>query len=127
MADVVLDSSAVLALLHKEPGAALVDEAQFGSRISSVNYAEVIIKLIVDGLTLREAERALDRFGFEVVPADAYAGARAGALEERVRRTGVSLGDKFCLALAEELGWPVLTTDRRWTTLDLGVEIRLIR
>jgi PIN domain nuclease of toxin-antitoxin system len=92
-----------------------------------VNYAEVLIKLVEDGLTAREAEQSVERFGFVVTSADAYGGLMAAGVEERSQRSGVSLGDKFCLALAEELGWPVLTTDRRWATLQLGIEVRLIR
>jgi PIN domain nuclease of toxin-antitoxin system len=127
MADVVLDSSAVLAVFHGEPGAELVASSAAGARISAVNYAEVILKLIEDGLTTREAERAIDRFEVEVAPADAYGAALVGRVEERVRRRGLSLGDRFCLALAEELRLPILTTDREWARLDLGVEVRLIR
>jgi ribonuclease VapC len=48
-------------------------------------------------------------------------------LHAETRRTGVSLGDRFCLALARELSLPALTADRRWKDLGLGVEIQLIR
>jgi len=38
-----------------------------------------------------------------------------------------SLGDRVCLALARRRGLPVLTTDKPWADLDLGIEVRLIR
>jgi ribonuclease VapC len=44
-----------------------------------------------------------------------------------MRQRGLSLGDRACLALAESLRQPVLTTDRAWRGLSVGVEIRLIR
>jgi ribonuclease VapC len=39
----------------------------------------------------------------------------------------LSLGDTVCIAMGRLLDLPVLTTDRIWTELDLGVEVRLIR
>lgn len=123
----VLDSSAVLARLHGEPGALTVDAALSTSCISAVNYAEVITKLIEEGLPFNQAEDIFERLSCKVVDADKYRGAWTGAMHEKTRRTGVSLGDRFCLQLARELGVAVLTTDRRWQTLDLGVEVILIR
>jgi PIN domain nuclease of toxin-antitoxin system len=43
------------------------------------------------------------------------------------RRAGLSFGDRACLALALIHGLPVLTADRAWAKVDVGVEVRLIR
>lgn len=53
----------------------------------------------------------------------------AGAANLRLatRPLGLSLGDRFCLALGLERNLPVITADRAWAGLDLGVEIQLIR
>jgi len=51
----------------------------------------------------------------------------AGLLAAKTKRRSISLGDRACLALAIELGMPVLTGDRAWRDLDIGVEIRLFR
>jgi ribonuclease VapC len=123
----VLDSSAILAELHDEPGADAVRAALPTSCISVVNYAEVITKLIDEGLPFNQAEDFFERLFCEVIDADKYRGALVGAMHEATKRTGVSLGDRFCLQLGRELSVPVLTTDRRWKTLDLGVEVTLIR
>ena len=123
----VLDSSAILAIFHREPGADVVRAALPAACISSVNYAEVITKLIDEGLPFGEAETLFERLYCFVVEADKDRAALAGAMHEATRRTGISLGDRFCLQLARELHAPVLTTDRRWTALDLGVEVTLIR
>ena len=40
---------------------------------------------------------------------------------------GLSLGDRACLALASLTGRIVVTADRVWPELDLGIDIRLIR
>src|SRR5471032_3026376 len=123
----VFDSSAVLAIFHREPGADVVRAALPAACISSVNYAEVITKLIEEGLPFGEAEALFKRLYCPVVEADEDRAAMAGAMHEETRRSGVSLGDRFCLQLARELHVPVLTIDRRWKTLDLGVEVTLIR
>lgn len=38
-----------------------------------------------------------------------------------------SLADRVCLALAIDRGLPVVTADRKWAELDLGIDIRMIR
>ena len=43
------------------------------------------------------------------------------------RAAGLSLADRTCLALARRLALPVLTADRSWSDLELGVDVRLIR
>jgi PIN domain nuclease of toxin-antitoxin system len=127
MTEVLLDSSALLAVLHKEPGADVVTTALGSARMSAVNYTEVLTKLIDEGLRPVEARYAVDRFECETLEADKDRAALAGDLHAITRGKGVSLADRFCLALARELRLPVLTTDRRWKDLDLGVEVRVIR
>lgn len=127
MIDVVLDTSAILAKLYREPGGERVDAVRKSAAISAVNYAEIVSKLIGDGMPFPEAEDTLERLGCQIVEADRYRSARTGALHEKTKRSGVSLGDRYCLQLALELGVPVLTTDRRWAALDLGVQIVLLR
>jgi ribonuclease VapC len=127
MTEFVLDSSAVLADLRGEPGAEVVRAASPTSYLSAVNYAEIITKLIEAGTPPDEAGAIAEQLGYTVVVADQARAASAGKLHARTRRTGVSIGDRFCLALAEELSLPALTGDRRWRTLKLGVEVTLIR
>ena len=50
MSEVVLDASALLALLRDEPGAAKVADAIGDARMSSVNYAEVVSHFIHAGM-----------------------------------------------------------------------------
>jgi PIN domain nuclease of toxin-antitoxin system len=127
MAEFVLDASAVLADLHGEPGGDVVRTAVRGSVISAVNFAEVITNLIDHGVPTEQAAFVTDHLGCEVLDADRQRARAVGALHAKTRRTDVSLGDRFCLALAEELGLPALTADRRWKDLDLNIEVQLIR
>lgn len=127
MAEWVLDSSAVLAVLRDEPGAEQVRDRLTQAVISAVNYAEVVSKLVDQGAAGDLAIRAAGELGLFVTPLDEPTATRAGALRETTRSHGLSLGDRACLALAERSGLPVLTADRAWADLDLGIEVVLIR
>ena len=127
MTDVVLDASAILADLYEEPGGDIARGARRGAVTSAVNYCEVLTDLIEMGSSPRDAAEIVARIGYKLMEADQSRAAEAAALYVDTRRRGVSLGDRFCLSLARELRLPVLTADRRWKDLDLGVEVRLIR
>ena len=127
MAEVVLDASALLAFLQREPGLDRVRRALPDAVIGSVNFAEVVTKLIQWGAP---ADRIAERLGdldLDVRAFDRDLAFAAGALHAQTRRLGLSLGDRSCLALARSLGALVLTTDRAWQGTDLGVEVELIR
>ena len=127
MADWVIDSSAVLAWLYLEGGSDVAEAALSVSLISSVNLAEVMTRLVEGGCTDEEAAVLVLRGDYKVIAFDQNLAMRAGALRRRTRHLGLSLGDRACLALAEQEGLPILTADRSWAKLDIGVEIRLIR
>jgi ribonuclease VapC len=127
VAEYVLDASAILADLHGEPGGDMVRGVIRGSVLSAVNLAEIITNLIDHGVPPEQANFIADQLGCEVLDADRRRAGAVGVLHARTRRTGVSLGDRFCLALAQELGAPALTADRRWKDLGLDIEIQLIR
>ncbi len=95
--------------------------------MSAVNLSEVAAKLVDTGMPEKEARAALDGLGLDVVPFDGEQAYGAGFLRPATRRAGLSLGDRACLQLAAQLGAPVLTTDRAWGRLQLGVEVRVIR
>jgi PIN domain nuclease of toxin-antitoxin system len=50
-----------------------------------------------------------------------------GLLRPKTKQLGLSLADRACLALGASLERPVLTTDRAWERVDVGVDIRVIR
>jgi PIN domain nuclease of toxin-antitoxin system len=127
MADWALDASAVLAFFRNEPGGELVERVFAASQITAINFSEVIGRLVDFGLDPADAAAAARACGYAVVPFDEELGVRAGQLRGATRHLGLSLGDRACLALAGREGLPVLTADRVWASLDIGVEIRLIR
>jgi len=124
---VVLDSSALLAFIHGEPGGEVVAGVVGEALISSVNLAEVVTKLVERTGSLALAKAALGMANVEVIDFDRLQAEQAGALVRRTRSRGLSLGDRACLTLATRAAAPVLTADRIWATLELDVEIRLIR
>jgi len=127
MADWVFDASAVLAFLLREPGGEIVEKQMDGGAMTSVNLAEVVSRLVDTGLSPEAAEETASELQCEIVPVDAFLGVRAGMFRHTTRRFGLSLGDRICLAYAERVRLPVLTSDRAWAKLDLGVDVRLIR
>ncbi len=64
-----------------------------------------------------------------IVTADEDLAHAAGHLRAATAPAGLSLGDRFCLALAGRSGLPAMTADRQWRTIaDLvDVEVILIR
>ncbi|WP_086820805.1 type II toxin-antitoxin system VapC family toxin [Allokutzneria sp. NRRL B-24872] len=123
---VVLDASAVLALLYREPGQEVVRELLDGSRISTVNWSEVVQKLTQRGSSPDIATYLL-ALGVAVEPFTQDDAELAAALYSRTKQSGLSLGDRACLALAARLNAPALTADKAWAAADTDVEVRLIR
>jgi ribonuclease VapC len=123
----LLDASAVLALLNREPGWVAVKEQVPGALISAVNLAEVIGKLVDARVPHPDACAAVEFLGLSVVEFDGEMAREAGRLRAVTRTEGLSLGDRACLATATRLGVAVLTSDRSWLRLDLGVAVRCLR
>jgi len=124
----VLDASALLALLNNEPGESLVAEAINQMAVmSAVNLSEVVAKLHDAGIPAQEIHEILEPLGIEIIDFDLELAYRTGMLRLVTKKAGLSLGDRACLALAEQLGVPLLTADRSWKELPLSLDIQLIR
>ena len=128
MSKIVLDASALLALLNQEPGwETLSPQRLLQATLSTVNLAEVHTKLIRRGVPAEEAWEDATSLIAETVPFTEEQARIAGALAAETRPLGLSLGDRACLALALTLKAPVYTTDRAWKNLKLGVRIHVLR
>lgn len=124
----VLDASALLSLLQGEEGAERVEAVLGRSVISSVNYSEVVAKIVERGGTVEFAAAVLDPLHLDTVDFDRPQAIEAGRLRAATRRAGLSFGDGACLALAAVQGLPVMTADRAWAELPLaGLRIELLR
>ena len=124
---VVFDSSALLAITFGEEGAAVALRAAEDAIMSAVNVTEVITRLVDRGASREEALRSLRRVGPAVRPFDESLALDASFLRAATRQYGLSLGDRACLALAMRERATVVTADRAWSKLDLGIDVQVIR
>ena len=124
---IVLDSSALLALLFFEPGCERVAEVVPRSCMSTVNLAEVLGRLARDGRALDEALDQIEQMGIVWIDFDRELAIAAAALLLPTMPSGLSLGDRACLALARLRDLPAVTADRAWAKLDLGIPIEVVR
>jgi len=125
--DYVLDASALLTLLNAEKGADLVQELLPRAVISSVNLAEVVTRLSLLNIPEIEIHEILNPLGLEIIPFDEDQAFQAGVISKITQSLGLSLGDRACLALAVTTHKSVVTADRIWKDLKLGIEIQLVR
>jgi PIN domain nuclease of toxin-antitoxin system len=127
MPEIVLDASALLALLNAEPGGDVVTESLPRAVISAVNLSEVIAKLAESGMPEKVVRQVLEPLGLDIAPFDEEQAYQAGLLRARTRELGLSLGDRACLSLGKILNAVVLTADTTWAKLTLGVTVKTIR
>ena len=129
----VLDASAFLAYLRDEPGAEIVENALIdGCYISIINWVEVLSKVVDLGETPDEIIKRLRDEGLlenslEIIACNEEDAITIAKFRPLTKSAGLSLGDRACLALGKRLNLPVLTADKVWTSLSLGITITLIR
>jgi len=127
MSRIVLDASAILALIHQEPGhEKLTPQLLADAVASAVNLAEVHSKLVSSGWSSQEAWEDGTSPVQEVVSFDEEHAKIAGDLIAQTRPLELSLGDRACLALALASKAPVYTADRSWKGLKLKVRVHVI-
>lgn len=127
----VLDASALLAYVFGEPGADVVEQQLSEGVMHTVNWAEVLSKLAERGLTPEDAINQMDEAGItqllRIDPGAPTDAAEVAQLRPLTRMGGLSLGDRYCLALGRRLQVPVVTADQAWRRLELDLDIQCIR
>jgi ribonuclease VapC len=125
---IVLDASAILAVISGEPGAEkLTPDLLARAAGSAVNLADVQTKPVSRGWTSAQAWEDATSPIREVVSFDEEQARIAGDLVTQTRHLGLSLGDRACLALGIALKVPVYTAERAWKNVKVGVRIHVIR
>jgi PIN domain nuclease of toxin-antitoxin system len=126
---IVLDASALLAMLLGERGGGRVKAMLDGALLSVVNLAEIVSYYAKLGASRGDIEAMLRPLPIRVVPVEAALSYEAGMLRKLTVQGGLSLGDRYCLALAKRENVPALTAERRWPDIAAAacVAVELIR
>lgn len=129
MSEFVLDASALIAMLRSESGADKVSQSISDARMSVVNYSEVVSYFVHAGMEPRDVDAMLDPLPIEWIPVDKELAKLAGHLRKSTVSAGLSLGDRFCIALSLRDGLSAWTADKGWQAIeqDTGADIVLIR
>ena len=127
MSAIVFDSSVVIAILKQEQGFELAESSLSNALISTVNFSEVATYLARNSVPNDTIQEVLESFPIQVVPFDKSLALQTGFLYSSCKHLGLSLGDRACLAIAMSRKLPVLTADKVWAKLDLGIQIQVLR
>jgi ribonuclease VapC len=127
VSSIVLDASAVTAVLRKERGYENVVPVLRGALISTVNLAEVLCTV-----RLKNSDPVLDEQHIKLmelrrVPFDEHQSQLVASIYKATLGSTLGLADRACLALGLSRGLPVLTSDSEWMNYSVGVEVRLFR
>jgi len=124
----IIDASALPALLQGEPGSEQVANALEQGSISAANLSEVATKLLPADVPDKEVVSILRSFNLDVVSVDEDTVLLAGPLTKRTQQFGLSLGDRICLATAILRREPAITADTAWSKVQHdGLDVRVIR
>ncbi|HEY7200220.1 MAG TPA: type II toxin-antitoxin system VapC family toxin [Candidatus Dormibacteraeota bacterium] len=124
----VLDASALLAVLNQEAGAEQVLPLLSGALISAVNWSEVVQKALARGVAVGPRMRLdVEAVGVRILPFGVEDADLTAQLWRSAPRSGLSLGDRACLALARQRDGVAVTADRAWAELSLGVPVKVVR
>jgi len=119
----VFDASALLAFLQGEEGADMVERhLEEGGACGTANWSEVAQKVMAHGRDWPLARALLMSYDLHLDPVGIADADTAAALWRA--GSGLSLGDRLCLALGQRLNATVWTADAAWGS---GGSVRQIR
>lgn len=126
----VLDSSALLAITLLEPGGEYVlsqiQNAPSDVLVHAVNVFEIAYKLMVRGVSEAAAWEAATFGGIEIID-DTGEGITKRAIRLKVANLHLSMGDCYCMALAESTQGTVLTGDKGFAKAKSTTAVVLFR
>jgi len=127
---IILDASALIAIALREPGddavVRLMDSAVGNCFIHAINAFEVAYKLMNKDISETEAWDAA-AFGGAIKIDDAGDFVGKGAARLKIANPSLSLGDCFCIALAEDMEGRILTSDGGFAKAKTSAEIIMFR
>ena len=122
---IVLDASSLIAMIDQENGGNDVADAINQSCMCSVNFAEVVTYYAHNGLSFEQIDNLFRGLPMEIISADQELSWAAGMLRPETKRAGLSLGDRYCLALAKSRKSEVLTADQKWGEIADVVQVKM--
>lgn len=126
MNKIVLDASALLTLLNGEPGFEVIAGRLEIAEISSVTLAEAVSVLADMKIPGEDITRIIDRLGIVVHPFARNAAFTAALIKTGGDGPALNLSDRACLALAMQIGAPVITMNPMWSKVNAGVPIKIV-
>jgi PIN domain nuclease of toxin-antitoxin system len=127
VSEYVVDASAIIALARGEKGFERVEEFRERSVVSAVNLMEAFSRIVRHDVEPQRVHSFLRQAFPIVIPFDREQSETAAIIHAGSRNLGLSHGDAACLALGSMRKATVLTGDRAWKQVDLGVKIMLFR
>jgi PIN domain nuclease of toxin-antitoxin system len=127
MSKLVIDASALLAVLLDEEYAKEAERLLSVSIMSAVNFSEVVGKLTDIDMPENKIKEILESLPIEIYPFDKEQAYISGLLRPITKSKGLSFGDRACLSLGMVLKSSVVTMDKVWKNLNVGVEIKVLR
>ena len=122
-----LDTSALITMMRDAPGGSVVGVQIRQAAVSAVNWTEVVDDCRAHGIDPDKLRRDLESIGLAILPFTSEDARQAANFWDPSRKIRLSLSDRACLALASRLEVPVMTANRAWKHLSVGVEVRLLR
>ena len=123
----LLDTSAMIALLKKEPGYEILEEVIARSAMSAVNLSELVAVLSRNHIKEDEIDEIINDIVPEVIPFSEEIATQTGKLIKHTRDLGLSLGDRACIASGIFHNMTIYTTDKAWIKLKKLADIVIIR
>jgi PIN domain nuclease of toxin-antitoxin system len=124
---IALDASALLVFLLRERGQERVGQLLGEACMSTVNFSEVLGRFARAGKDVALIAEKLLETPIELVEFSTAQAVIAAALVPATQAEGLSLGDRACLALAQERRIRAVTADKASRRLDVGIEIETLR
>ena len=124
---IVLDASAILAVILSEPGADRVEAAFDQAVISAATLTEILTKTYQRGLDSEGSYRRIVNFGIGIVPVTTKQARIAAEISRAPCRLNLSLGDRLCIALAISLDCELLTSDGGIEKFKAGIPVTRFR
>ncbi len=122
----VIDASAMLAFLHREPGHEVVREWLHNSAMSAINFAEVLQKLVEKPQEQRLLNAVVSNLRIDVLEFNRKHAEQVAAIYPNAHR-GISIADRACMAVAIQERLPIVTDDHEWEKLNFGLELIFFR